>query len=794
MRLSGIIVHGALVLAALTAIKLDGPSLRHRHEQILHHLAAEEWAHAEKALVELRQAAPPTFTRNSYDYLLARVNQRLGKTDAAREAYLNVVKRDALVSEYAYWHLAEIARAAGEFQLERQYLEKLLSGYPDSLLVDRARWRLAESYVESEEYPRAISLYAEIAQGRGSRGREAQLKIAQAELRQGQAFQARASLEKLLAPRSSDDTALEAVRLLDDIDARTGAAFTVTDQLQRARIYQANRAFDEARRHYQWIVDHFPGHPSVPEAMFEIGLGYYRQDQYDQAIVWYERAHDRFPQTKAGEQGYYQVGHAHARAGRWLKAVERYEHFIAAYPQSDTLTGAHLNAIDALRSAGLPGEALTWCRRTIQRFPGELAATTALFSQARIHLAQNHYQAALTAFEELLQQNLNRSGPRAPNRPEVTFMRGYCLEKLGKYADAIAAYLSLPEERENYYGYRATARLQELIENPEANELVRAQFQRFRQQAQSARAARRYLQAVDALRQALRLTEDQTETARLLEQLKHIYPQLPEYRPWSELQLQDLSRNFLTAQSPPRPRSHRTLASELLFLGLYDEGAPELSAALESNASRLSQSQLYTLAALLHRGGYPGQAMRIGEMHFASRIPKDYRLDWLPLELAQTLYPMPYAKLLNQHARERHLDPRFVLAIIRQESRFQADVKSAAAARGLMQFIPSTAARLASDVGKSEFAVDDLYDPEISIQLGAFHLQELARAFPQHLQAVAAAYNGGAGNAGRWLERAQSADPDRFVIEIAFHETKQYVYRVMADYWAYQQIVSEELK
>jgi soluble lytic murein transglycosylase len=780
----------ALLFLALPSTDRDGLILKQRHEQILRYLEAEGLAQAETALGELRRVAPQTFTRNSYDYLLGRVSQKLGKMDAARVEYLKVVERDALVSEYALWHLTEIARAAGEFEAERQHLEKILGGFPESLLADRSRWRLAESYFESEEYPRAISLYAQIARGRGSRAREAQLKIGQAELSQGQAVHARATLEKLLTPRSRDDTALAAVRLLDDIDHRTGAALSVTDHLQRARIYQANRAFDAARRHYQWIIEHLPGHQAVPEALFEIGLGYYRQDNYDQTIVWYERVHDQFPQTKEGEQGFYQVGHAHARAGRWLQAVERYEKFIAAYPQSEFLSGAHLNAIDALRSAGMNGEALAWCRRTIQRFPGELAATTALFSQARIHLAQNNYQAALTTFDELLQQNLNRPGPRAPNRPEVTFMRGYCLEKLGKYAEAIAVYLSLPPERENYYGYRATARLHGLIENPEAKKLVRAQFQLVRQQAQSARADRRYLQAVDALRQAWRLTTDKTETTCLMEQLKQIYPHLPQYKPWSELQLQDLSRNFLSSQSPPRLRSHRTLASELLFLGLYDEGAPELAAALEPTASRLSQSQLYSLAVLLNRGGYPGEALRIGESHFASRIPKDYCLELLPAQLAQTLYPMPYANLLNRHARERHLDPRFVLAIIRQESRFRAEAKSPAAARGLMQFIPSTAERLATEMGKSELNVDDLYDPETSIQLGTFHLEELARAFPQHLPAVAAAYNGGADNAERWLDRAQSADPDRFVIELAFHETKQYVYRVMADYWAYQQILT----
>ncbi len=237
------------------------------------------------------------------------------------------------------------------------------------------------------------------------------------------------------------------------------------------------------------------------------------------------------------------------------------------------------------------------------------------------------------------------------------------------------------------------------------------------------------------------------------------------------------------------------MASEFFFLGLYDEGAPELAAALTPHRSRLTPTQLYTLAVLLNRADYSGEALRIGGNYFASRIPKDYCLELLPSELAQTFYPVPYSQILGQQTKKRDIDPRFVLSIMRQESHFRPDVKSFAAARGLMQLIPSTAERMAKAAGNSNFDLDSLYVPETSIQLGVLHLDEIRREFSDNLYALAAAYNGGADNVQRWLERAQiTTDPDRFVIEIAFRETKDYVYRVMANYWAYQQIVGEKLK
>ena len=52
---------------------------------------------------------------------------------------------------------------------------------------------------------------------------------------------------------------------------------------------------------------------------------------------------------------------------------------------------------------------------------------------------------------------------------------------------------------------------------------------------------------------------------------------------------------------------------------------------------------------------------------------------------AETLYPAPYRQTIVRAAKARRLDPRFILAIIRQESVFRPLAKSPAGARGLLQ-------------------------------------------------------------------------------------------------------------
>ena len=66
--------------------------------------------------------------------------------------------------------------------------------------------------------------------------------------------------------------------------------------------------------------------------------------------------------------------------------------------------------------------------------------------------------------------------------------------------------------------------------------------------------------------------------------------------------------------------------------------------------------------------------------------------------------------------------------------------------------------------------------------------------FPNQAPAVAASYNGGEQNMTRWLARSKSDTPDRYVPEILFTQSKDYVYKVMANYRIYQIFYDDKLK
>ncbi len=59
---------------------------------------------------------------------------------------------------------------------------------------------------------------------------------------------------------------------------------------------------------------------------------------------------------------------------------------------------------------------------------------------------------------------------------------------------------------------------------------------------------------------------------------------------------------------------------------------------------------------------------------------------------------------LLKYAKQKNVDPRFLLAIMMQESSFRANAKSPAAARGLLQLVYDTAIKYNEQAGFPEFA------------------------------------------------------------------------------------------
>ncbi len=746
-------------------------------------------------LILLLALVIPIAAQSNDEYLRGRNAEKTGDVATATASYQTVASGNSRLKQYALWRLAKIARSTGDLILERERLQQLIAAAPTSLLFEAATLRLSESFFESADFQSAANSAKTLTLSKNPTiARKSAALMGAAHARAGKVVEARDVFSKLLMqmPDASrpDDFALEAVRQLDSFDKAAPPNLTEAEHLLRASVYHFNRDFAGARFHYQTLIDRFPQSTTVPNATFQIARGLYLESKYEDAVKLFQKVYDSYPQSSSAREALSFVASSYNRMKRTDDAVATYKLFIDRFPEGPGPERPYLNLIDALHEAGRYPEALSWVQQTRARFKNDLGGTLALFAQLRIHMAQGSWSTVVRDADELLKFS-DLGGTRVPggtNTAEVTFLRAYALEQLGRNEEAIAAYLSIPDGRNEYYGARATQRLLNLGSGEKSRALVKMRLNALLNESKVASAAGQFEQSRAAAQSSLRLTSDPQIRAEALKYLQTAYASLATYRvpKFNKISLAK------SKEDPPEVDSHDAIAADLLSLGLYDEALPELLAA-QANKTSGGPDENYTIAVLSFQAGMPNRAVRFAEQTWRA-LPPDFAIELAPRELIELLYPAPFRESLLKHASSRNVDPRFVLAIARQESRFQAEAKSIAAARGMMQFIVSTANEIATQLKLTNFNQDDLYNADTAILFGSQYLANLFQQFPNQPQAVAGSYNGGADNLARWIARARANEPDRYVPEIGFTQTKDYVYKVMANFWTYQRLYDAQLQ
>ncbi len=156
----------------------------------------------------------------------------------------------------------------------------------------------------------------------------------------------------------------------------------------------------------------------------------------------------------------------------------------------------------------------------------------------------------------------------------------------------------------------------------------------------------------------------------------------------------------------------------------------------------------------------------------------------------QALYPFPFSGLILGWAQQRKLNPLLVTALVRQESRFQADISSAVGAMGLMQVMPDTAAWIAEQTGDKAYTLNA---PEDNVKLGTWYLDYTHREYSDNSLFAVASYNAGPGSVDGWIKKANFTSADEFVEKIPYPETKGYVESVFGGYWNYLRLYNPEI-
>ncbi|HUJ12636.1 MAG TPA: lytic transglycosylase domain-containing protein [Thermoanaerobaculia bacterium] len=272
-----------------------------------------------------------------------------------------------------------------------------------------------------------------------------------------------------------------------------------------------------------------------------------------------------------------------------------------------------------------------------------------------------------------------------------------------------------------------------------------------------------------------RILLSSSNSAAELQRLSGIYRQIPAFRNILELKPEAFPHFPLPANADR--------ATLLMAMGLFDEASDDamsrwplrpprdaLTRSLALNMGNASKDSIYAIEVLM------------------KSVPDDYVPELLPLVVRRLLYPRYFDTYIAEDSKHFGADPMLVLSIMREESRFNPRAKSVAAARGLLQFIITTARDIGRDIGLVGIDPDDLYDPRVVIRLGAKYVSTLSKQFANDDYEIAAAYNAGPHQTALWKRLAPGDGDDFFLSSVSFDETKDYVRKVMNSYKRYVEI------
>jgi soluble lytic murein transglycosylase-like protein len=122
-------------------------------------------------------------------------------------------------------------------------------------------------------------------------------------------------------------------------------------------------------------------------------------------------------------------------------------------------------------------------------------------------------------------------------------------------------------------------------------------------------------------------------------------------------------------------------------------------------------------------------------------------------------------QLITDIGEAEGVDPRFIHAVIWQESKYEQKARSHVGAQGLMQLMPATAER---------FGCKDPNDPTENITAGTKYLSWLLKRFDGNVELALAGYNAGEGS----VDKYNGIPP--------YRETQNYVRLITARYGSSQ--------
>ena len=756
------------VLAALLAVPTLVAGEAGREQSLAAAARAGKWNEVLERLGALKAEAPERYTDGRFDYLAARALAATGHRDAAIGLFERYVSPDDLFDVPARLASGSLRFEAGdglgamelllpllqrkggavsrralrialdalETRLDAAALQRLVSAHPPSAPRERRRLAAlrAESLEQSGDLAGAEALRETIL--REARRDDAAAIVLAREIRGREPKDVPDKLLPLLVETAKAQRDLElAERLLTEGDrramaggaapARWGARFDL------GRLQASRGRFAEAAASFRSILDAEPARKKRPVR---------KKDDSPGTAAFFARVR-------------FNLGAVLEKLNEPDGAVKEFQRVEAGRIGPSGLAALQRARLEMRRGRFDEAEKILF-RPSLVKEPGR--------TEGLLHLAERRAETgdgagarrALGIVEGLARA---RRLPE-PWKSELPFWRGRVAEASGDVPAALQGYGDVLASRPwTAVGQLAKERLLAL---PEAARLAYLRAGRGRGEALLA-GGRAAEAKVKLLPSAL------LGDAAARDLLKVAYRALPLYA--DVLLAPDLPDDALPTVCGD------AAACRLLQLGLPVEAEP-----IVRDAARLDTILGSLVAARLAEAADAGPAALEAAEALDRIVPDDFLLDIAPRAILRGLAPRPFDRLVAETADQSGVPRDLLYAVMRQESRFDREAASPAAARGLMQLTLPAAGEAARELNESPPAYADLYDPARSLRLGARTLKNLLVRFDGDAALAASGYNAGAGQTALWAGGARRPI-EALLASISYPETRTYVRRVLAN-------------
>ncbi len=695
---------------------------------------------------------------------------RRGEYAAAATLYGEMADRlGEAVAPRALLLRARAALSAGDTEGAADALDRLLGAYDDSDRVPGALFTLARVRQAAGDCPAALEALDafQARAGEGALGPYLPLQRAACYAELQDSDNQLAAAQEALAidgggPRLARIDALERAAEAALKLGRHEEALGFYDQtlaLAATRSYRSELLFttaaiaralgrvDLAGERFRAVVVDFADQPRATEALealaemgraatispYQAGLVHLNTRDYPSAQSLFEQVDPADPQAGPAR---FNRAVSLLRQGYEDEAVAEMRALAAVYPAQ--APAALLRAGRVLESNGKSAEAAAAFEELLQRAPDSQEATTARLRLAFTRYVRDDLQGALQTWQAALDPSRS---PAPAVQAQAFFWRGKAFARLRgpSSADAHDAWTKAAAVApDDYYGLRARDLLAGAAV-PTARPPTHAGVQSERTPAEERERVEWFAQV------------GQTPAG---------------------------------AEEALATDAGLTRAEELLDLGLGEQAGWEIEAAMKRFTDAADTRQLAALGDWLAEHDLPQLTLQVGlqERGLLGGLAA------LPRSGLKQVYPAGWGDIAREQARARGVDPLLLLALVRQESGFDARAQSSANALGLTQVIPPTARDIARQLGRSAtFQVSDLFKPGVSLEFGAVYLAHQLEHYGGRVLPALAGYNAGNGNADSWLA-AWGNDPDVFVEQIPFAETQHYVKVVYENYRHYLEL------